>query len=204
MKNALNLFLVLIMCFFTLGCSKDVAANTNTVLENAQSAQKKQECFETDCRDCPDIEPYIEEHNRFWGSNSQMIYWADKTKESLYKRYDILCKDIISSFKEDEVFIKAFKNDVEAFKNYRDTQNKLSFPDENRYGLMAEYSKWGSDYVLTVQHIEELKNKISTYCFHNSAFLKNVNVCSDENIDKIFDKVKLKEPKPVISTPYDK
>ena len=40
MKNALNLFLVLIMCFFTLGCSKDVAANTNTALENAQSAQK--------------------------------------------------------------------------------------------------------------------------------------------------------------------
>ncbi len=194
MKNLLCLIFGLFFGLFTSGCAY------NSVKADASNAPK---CPETICKDCPDIEPYIEEHNRFWGSNSQMLYWASKTKESLYKRYDILCQDIIENFREDEFFIKAFKNDIKAFENYRNAQKQILFPKENGFGIMREYAEWSSDYSLTVQHIENLKEKVFTYCSYNSVFLKNESVCSNENIDKIFDKVKLKSPKPIISTPYD-
>lgn len=180
------------------GCANKNVSNSGDVAEAV-----KTECEKLDCNKCPDIEPYLEGHNEFWGSQSQMIYWGDKTLESLYKRYDELCNKIIETFKEDEDFVKAFKKDIEAFKNYRNTQRDLIFPRTINYGTIQPNIEWGTDYSLTVGHIEELKGKIGLYCIHNGALLRDDSICSDENINNIFEAVKLKEPKPIIPTPYD-
>lgn len=213
MKNLYSVILIFFISLFSFGCAKTVADDTHfvkecspCVCEKCPEPEPSSEipCPAYDCRQCPDIDPYLEDHKEFWGSNSQMIYWGNKTLESLYARYDAFCEEIIENFKEDKNFIAAFKADIKAFKEYRDSQRNLMFPRAENYGLHAEYAKWASDYTITVQHIENLKSKIDMYCFHGEALLNDTSVCSDDNIDKIFSKLKLKAPKPVILTPYDK
>lgn len=197
MKNLLYLLFSLFFSLIISGCSQ-CFVNTTAMSTLAL------ECPNVSCKDYPNIDPYLEGHNEFLGSDSQMIYWAHKTKDSLYTRYDKLCKNILETFKQDKEFVQAFKKDMAAFEVYRNTQKELEFPKDKDYGTMREYAEWSSDYKLTVIHIEQLKQKISAYCDCNSSFLQNKDICSKENIDKMFDSIKLKEPKPFISTPYDK
>lgn len=188
----LLVFLICIFENFSVKASVDDLKITDNV---------KEQC---NCKNYPDIEPYIENHNEFWGSNAQMIYWSKETLKSLYKRYEKLYVDIIRTYAEDAEFIDVLKTDKKAFENYRNTQKKLVYPHVEHYGIMKEYYDWNSDYTLTVQHIEQLKQKINSYCLIHSSLLKDDSICKKENVNKIFDSIKLKKPKPIISTPYDK
>lgn len=211
-KTFLLLFLAVLACIFgnfNAGADVDTSKPSDNVknlksVDNADNLKLINTGKKYDCKTCPDVEPYIEEHNEFWGSNLQMIYWAQETLKSLYDRYEKLYNDILKTYAEDKDFIDALKADKKVFEAYRDTQKKLVYPRNENYGMMQHFSNWESDYTLTVIHIERLKRKISLYCFNNSALLKDENVCSEENINKKFDSLKLKEPKPIITTPYDK
>ena len=207
-KTFLLLFLAVLACIFgnfNAGADVDTSKPSDNVknlksVDNADNLKLINTGKKYDCKTCPDVEPY----NEFWGSNLQMIYWAQETLKSLYDRYEKLYNDILKTYAEDKDFIDALKADKKVFEAYRDTQKKLVYPRNENYGMMQHFSNWESDYTLTVIHIERLKRKISLYCFNNSALLKDENVCSEENINKKFDSLKLKEPKPIITTPYDK
>lgn len=197
MKNTFLVLLFVCIILLTSSCAK-ISAEPKTEMPS------KSQCEKQDCNNCPDIEPYLEGHNEFWGSNSQMIYWSDETLKSLYSRYDKLCEKIVDNFKEDKSFVEAFKKEKVMFENYRESREQLVRPRQDNYGMyMPIYSKWGYDYSLTVEQIERTKKNIFNYCDVNSVFLKNPDVCSEQKINSMFDEVKLKTPKPIISTPYD-
>ncbi len=201
----LGICLILIcLCGCLSACTKSEESALKPVEPEQLLKSIEDKC---DCRKCPDIDPYLENHNEFLGSDSQMLYFSDKALESLYKRYDELCTKIINNFKEDKGFVTAFKKDIAAFKKYRETQSNMIYPRQGTtltYGTMYEYTLWGYNYSLTVQQIENTKRNVEMYCDSNSAFLKDDSVCSEDRINEMFESVKLKTPKPVISTPYDK
>ncbi len=150
-------------------------------------------CEQFPYKSYPDITPYLEPHEEFTGSYTQMYSYQAKTMVSLNKRYDLLCKRIVENFKEDKLFVEAFKNDIEAFKVYIETQNAVALPrNPQEYGFMYYNMKWENDYRLTVLQIENTYKNIVAYCDFNSAFLKDSSVCSQERISKMFKGLKLK------------
>lgn len=108
MKNTFLVLLFACVIPLTSSCAK-ISAEPKT--EKPVVSQ----CEKQNCNNCPDIEPYLEGHNEFWGSDSQMIYWNDATLKSLYSRYNKLCEKIIDNFKEDKSFVEAFKKEKVMF-----------------------------------------------------------------------------------------
>lgn len=195
MKKITFVIAILSMASLCSACHKNTAA-----IEAARFAQAKPS---TTGAKCPDIEPYIEEHNEFHGSDTQMLYWSKLALQSLYARYDKLCKKIETDFKDDKAFIKAFKEDRTMFEKRRDAREALVRPHSGNFGLMPEFDKWGYDYSSTVEQIEKTKRNLLEYCEYNSDLLKDKSVCTEEKINKMFEEIKLKTPKPLITTPYD-
>lgn len=175
MKN----FIIAIICIF-IGFSIGVVAFAGDTVS-------------CDCKNCPDISPYLEPHKEFTGSYSEMYDYQQKTIESLYKRYDILCKRIINNFKGDKEFIEHFQKNNDNFKLYRDEQGYTVFPkDPINYGFMYHDLKWGIDYTLTVFQIERIRENVYMYCEMNSEKLKDSSVCSENRLNKLFEGMKLK------------
>lgn len=149
-------------------------------------------CSGFTCETYPDTKPYLESHNNFSGDYAEMYSYQVKTINSLYKRYDELCDRILKNFKEDKTFISAFKEDIENFRKYRSSQDKLVHPRHpQEYGLMYYNIKWENDYTLTVIQIENIYKKIIAYCEFNEAFLNDASVCSKEKIESLFHGIKL-------------
>jgi len=141
-----------------------------------------------------DINPYLEKRSSNIYSETQMLDYNVRTMNLLDSKYDKLCQKIIENFEEDKLFVEAFKKDIKAFKEYRKTQDQIAHPrfetDTISYGTMYFHTKWLNDYSLTVLQIERTYKNILAYCEHNQVFLNNSAVCSEENIESLFDGIK--------------